>query len=226
MAMSGALQRMPLLSVLPPETTALLERRATRRAFRRGQIVFRKGDPGSSMFLIVEGQVKMILPSEGGEEVLLGVLDAGDFFGDLSIIDGQPRSATIVATEPTETVVIRRDEFLGAIDANPRVAFDLLRILARRLRQTDEFVEDAIFLDVRGRLAKKLLELGETYGAVGPGGTVIGIRLTQGDLAAMIGATRESVNKHLRSYRARGIIDIAHQRITIRRVEELRRRIY
>jgi CRP/FNR family transcriptional regulator, cyclic AMP receptor protein len=222
----GVLQRLPLFAGLSAETASLLEGGAQKRSFRRGEVIFHKGDPGSAMYVIAEGQVKIILPSDGGEEALLGVLDPGDFFGELSLIDGHPRSATIVATEPTDTIVLHRDEFLRVIHASPNVAVDMLRVLARRLRETDEFVEDAIFLDVPGRLAKKLLELGDTYGDARPDGTVIGIRLTQSELATMVGATRESVNKHLRSYRARGIIDVNRQRIIIRRPEELQRRIY
>jgi CRP/FNR family transcriptional regulator/CRP/FNR family cyclic AMP-dependent transcriptional regulator len=122
--------------------------------------------------------------------------------------------------------MIHRDDFLRVIRANPNVAIDMLKILSRRLRETDEFVEDAIFLDVPGRLAKKLLELSESYGTPRGEGTLIALRLTQAELATMVGATRESVNKHLRAYRARGIIDIERQRIIIRRPEELQRRIY
>ncbi|HZT08457.1 MAG TPA: Crp/Fnr family transcriptional regulator [Chloroflexota bacterium] len=226
MMAGGALQRLPLFAGLPPETARLLESGAQKRSFRRGEVIFHKGDPGTSMYLIVEGQVKIVLPSDTGDEALLGVLDVGDFFGELSLIDGQPRSATIVATEPTDTIVLHRDEFLRVIRANPNVAIDMLRVLARRLRETDEFVEDAVFLDVPGRLAKKLLELADAYGATRADGTVIGLRLTQAELANMVGATRESVNKHLRSYRSRGIIDVDRQRIVIRRPDELQRRIY
>jgi CRP/FNR family transcriptional regulator/CRP/FNR family cyclic AMP-dependent transcriptional regulator len=224
--LGGVLQRLPLFAGLSEESATLLEGAIQKRSFRRGEVIFHKGDPGASMYLIVEGQVKIVLPSDAGEEALLGVLDKGDFFGELSLIDGQPRSATIVASEPTDTIMLHRDDFLKVIQSSPTVAVDMLRVLARRLRETDEFVEDAIFLDVPGRLAKKLLELGETYGDARPDGTVIGLRLTQSELATMVGATRESVNKHLRSYRARGIIDVNRQRIVIRRPEELQRRIY
>lgn len=220
------LPRIRLFAGIPPEEAERLEARAKRRSFRRGEVVFHKGDPGSSLYLILSGQVKIVLPSEGGEEAVLGVLDEGEFFGELSLIDGQPRSATIIATQPTETLVIHRDDFLAFLEANPRSAIQLLRIFCQRLRETDEFVEDAVFLDVPGRLAKKLLELAGEYGHTGGGGTVIGLRITQQELATMVGATRESVNKHLRSYRARGIIDIDRQRITILRPDDLRRRIY
>src|ERR1044071_4811587 len=127
---SGVLSRLPLFTGLSTETTALLEAGIQKRSFRRGEVIFHKGDPGSSMYLIVEGQVKIVLPSDAGEEALLGVLDKGDFFGELSLIDGQPRSATIIASEPTETIMIHRDDFLKIIHASPAVAVDMLRVLA------------------------------------------------------------------------------------------------
>ena len=200
---------------------------AQRRWFKRGEVIFHKGDPGETLFMIVQGQVKIVLPSEMGEEALLAVLDEGEFFGELSLIDEQPRSATIVASEPTETLVLHRDAFLKALTQAPELAIDMLRVLSRRLREADEFVEDAVFLDVPGRLAKKLLQLAEAYGhPTGEGGTTIGLRLTQQELATMVGATRESVNKHLRAYRSRGIIELDHQRIIIRKPDDLARRIY
>jgi CRP/FNR family transcriptional regulator/CRP/FNR family cyclic AMP-dependent transcriptional regulator len=206
--------------------TALLEAEAQRRTFRRGEAIFHKGDPGTSMFAILEGQVKILLPSEAGDEALLAVLDRGDFFGELSLIDGQPRSATVVAAEPTETLVLHREALLRALTANPQIAAGLLRALSQRLRETDEFVEDAVFLDVPARIAKKLLELGETYGHPVPEGILINLRFTQHDLATMVGSSRESVNKHLRSFRARGIIDVQRQRVIIRRRDDLQRRVY
>lgn len=223
---STALHQLRLFAGLPLEKTAVLEAEAQARSFKRGEVVFHKGDPGEAMFMILEGQVKIVLPSEGGEEALLGVLDRGDFFGELSLIDGRSRSATIVATELTETLVLHRDSLLRLVRTSPEVAIDLLRTLSQRLRETDEFIEDAVFLDVPGRVAKKLLELAETYGEPAPRGIVIGLRLTQQELAEMVGATRESVNKHLRSYRERGIIDVDRQRIIILQPDALQRRIY
>ncbi len=220
------LGRIRLFAGIDPDAAEKLESRARRRSFRRGEVIFHKGDPGATLYIILSGQVKIVLPSEGGEEAVLGVLDEGEFFGELSLIDGRPRSATIMATLPTEAMVLHRDEFIAFVEANPRVAIDLLHTLCQRLRETDEFVEDAVFLDVPGRLAKKLLELAGEYGQTGTGGTMIGLRITQQELATMVGATRESVNKHLRAYRARGIIEIDRQRITVLKPDDLRRRIY
>ncbi|MBM2810166.1 MAG: Crp/Fnr family transcriptional regulator [Chloroflexi bacterium] len=225
--LSQSLRRVPLFSSLSDEQIAALNAVAQRRSFRRGEVIFHKGDAGPTLFMITQGQVKIVLPSDGGgEEALLGVMDTGDFFGELSLIDEQPRSATIVASEDTDTLVLHRVDFLEFLSANPELAIVVMRVLCRRLREADEFIEDAIFLDVPGRLAKKLLELAETYGRDTPYGTVIGLRMTQQELAAMVGATRESVNKHLRAYRARGIIEIDRQRIIIYKPEELQRRIY
>ena len=211
---------------LGPEQMALFENESHVRTFKRGDVVFHKGDPGETMYLIRDGQVKVVLPSDSGDEALLDVLDTGNFFGELSLLDGQPRSATIVATEPTETIVLHRETLLKAIRANPEVAIHLLQALCQRLRETDEFIGDTVFLDVPGRVAKKLLELADAYGERTPRGTVIGLRLTQQELARMVGATRESVNKHLGAYRARGIIDVDHQRFVILKRDELQRRIY
>jgi CRP/FNR family transcriptional regulator/CRP/FNR family cyclic AMP-dependent transcriptional regulator len=226
LAVATSLARVPLFESLPPDRLAVLDAAAQRRSFRRGEVIFHKGDDGTSLFLIIEGQVKIVLPSDSGEEALLQVLDAGDFFGELALIDQQPRSATIVASEPTETLVLHREDFIAFLKATPEMAIDMMRVLSRRLREADEFIEDAVFLDVPGRLAKKLLELAETYGYPSPEGIVIGLRLTQQELATMVGATRESVNKHLRAYRARGILELDRQRIVIRKPRELQRRIY
>jgi CRP/FNR family transcriptional regulator/CRP/FNR family cyclic AMP-dependent transcriptional regulator len=222
----GPLQHLRLFSGLPSDKVAILEAAAARRSFRRGEVVFHKGDPGTTMFVIIEGQVKIVLTSESGEEAVLGVLDVGDFFGELSLIDGQPRSATITATDPTDTLVLHREALLDVIKGSPEVAIGMLRILAQRLRETDEMVQDAVFLDVPARLAKKLLELADSYGTETQEGIYIRQRITQQELATMVGATRESVNKHLRSYRARGIIDVDHQHVVIVKRAELQRRIY
>src|SRR5438034_11516331 len=99
-----------------------------RRWFKRGEVIVHKGDPGDTLFAILQGQVKIVLPSESGEEALLAVLDEGEFFGELSLIDGEPRSATIVASEPTETLVLHRDAFFRVLNGNPDLAIHMLKI--------------------------------------------------------------------------------------------------
>lgn len=214
-----------LFSSLSPDQVAQLESIAQRRSFRAGQVVFYKGDPAEAMYFILKGQVRIVLPSQSGEEAVLGVLQGGDFFGELSVFDGEPRSATVVATEPTETVALHRYDFLQFLRANPNVALDLLRILSSRLRRTDELVAEAAFLFVPGRLAKKLLDLMQDHGRPVPGGVLIGLRLTQRELAAMIGATREAVNRHLGSFRAQGMIALQGRHIVVLDADKLQRSI-
>ena len=213
--------------------TDLLERHKIREhpeikpeTFGAGEVIFRKGDPGDALYVILRGQVKIVLPSDGEEEALLGVLEAGDFFGELSLIDGQVRSASVFAAEETEALILHRDHFLELVRNSPEFALDLLAALSQRLRQSDEVIADAAFLDVAGRLAKRLVDLAVRYGKPSPDGTVISLRLTQRELAGMIGATRESVNKHLQSLRAQPVITADGGRIVIRDLEKLRRRIY
>ncbi|HWP29356.1 MAG TPA: Crp/Fnr family transcriptional regulator [Chloroflexota bacterium] len=221
-----ALRQVPLFAELPPERIQELAQMVRRRTYHRGETIFHKGDPGSGLYILTGGQVKIVLPSETGEEALLAVLEAGDFFGELALFDGLPRSATVVAVQNAEVLVLHRDDFLGFVARNPEVAIALFGVLSRRLRAADELIQDAVFLDVPGRLAKRLLELAERHGRQTPQGIAIELKLTQQDLAAMIGATRESVNKHLGWMRDRRLIALDRQRITVLRPDELRKRIY
>jgi CRP-like cAMP-binding protein len=214
------------LTALPPDPSARLQSAVQRKQFSPGEVVFKKGDPGDALYVILRGQVRVVLPSDDGNEALIATMDDGDFFGELSLIDGQPRSATIIATQPTDTIVLRREGFQDFLKAHPEAAIDMLTALSTRIRQSDEFIADAAFLDVPGRLAKKLLELADKYGRPGADGIAIGLRVTQRDLAAMIGATRESVNKHLQSFRAQGMIGLEGRRLVIRDRERLVRRVY
>lgn len=214
------------LEALPAEPTALLTSAVQRKHFTAGETIFQKGDPGDAMCVIIRGQVRIVLPSEGGDEALIATMDDGDFFGEMSLIDGQPRSATIIATQPTDTVVVRREGFQDFLRAHPEAAIDMLTALSARIRQSDEFIADAAFLDVPGRLAKKLLELAQKYGRQTPSGVAIALRITQRDLAAMIGATRESVNKHLQSFRAQGMITLEGRRMIVKDLDRLAKRIY
>src|SRR5687767_12461195 len=220
------LGQMVLFTELPPSRLAELAQMVRRRTYRRGETIFHKADPGDSLYLITDGQVKIVLPSDTGEEMTLGVLQTGDMFGELALFDGLPRSATMVAVENTEVLLLYRDDFLGFIGRNPEVATALLGVLSRRLRATDEWIEDAIFLDVPGRLAKRLLDLADRHGKQTDRGVEIDLKLTQQGLAAMVGATRESVNKHLGWVRDHHLITLDGQRIILLRPAELRKRIY
>jgi CRP/FNR family cyclic AMP-dependent transcriptional regulator len=220
------LSRVPLFAELPPERIHELAQSVRRRTYHRGETIFHKGDPGNGLYMIGAGQVKIVLPSEMGEEAMLAVLEAGEFFGELALFDGLPRSATVVAVQNAEVLVLHRDDFMSFVGRNPEVVSALFAALSRRLRDADEMIEDAIFLDVPGRLAKRLLDLADKHGRAEDKGVAIDLKLTQQDLAAMVGATRESVNKHLGWMRDHGLIQLDRQRIVILKPDDLRKRIY
>jgi CRP/FNR family transcriptional regulator, cyclic AMP receptor protein len=220
------LRHTALFAAVPADRLAELAQLVQRRRYPRGAIIFHKGDPGTGLYLLTTGQVKIVLPSETGEEAVLGVLQAGDAFGELALFDGLPRSATVVALQDAEVLLLRREDFLAFVARSPEVATALLGVLSRRLRATNELIEDVVFLDVPGRLAKRLLDLGARYGKPTDQGIEIDLRLTQQELAAMVGTTRESVNKQLGWLGDQQLIALDRQRIVLLRPEELRRRIY
>jgi len=220
-----ALRRVPLFASLAPEQLAHLARVARRRRYDRDEVIFYQGDPGDTFYVILSGQVKVSVSSPEGQEAILVMLDAGESFGELALLDDQPRSATIQANVPTEVIALRKDDFRRLIRQSPEIAIALLQVLTKRLRDTDQLVEDAAFLNVADRLAKKLLALAEAHGREMPHGIELTIQLTQQELAAMIGATRESVNKQLGAFRDRGILAIDRRRITILRPDLLRARL-
>ena len=195
------------------------------RAYRRGEVVFHQGDPGETFHVLCRGRVKIVLGSEGGEEAVLGILGPGDVFGEMALLDGGPRSATIVALEPVESATLGRADLLALLRRNPVAVEGLLAALARKIREASEEVGNLIFLDQQGRLARKLLDLAQTHGRPAGGGIEIDLPLTQQELGAIIGATRTRVNGLLRLYEAQGIIALKGRRIVILKPEALQRRV-
>lgn len=226
-ATSGELlTRVPLFADLSPEDRLGLESRLGRRRYPRGETLFVRGDPGNFLCVIERGSVKIALTSVEGKEMILAVLGAGDFFGELALLDGEPRSADAIMVEDTQLLFLPREEFLHYVESRPRVALHALAVLSRRLRQTDQLVHDAVFFDVAGRLASVILRLAETLGQPVDTGITIARRLTQVELADMIGTTRESVNKWLGYYERQGIIRSQRGLITVLRPERLQQRVY
>jgi CRP/FNR family transcriptional regulator/CRP/FNR family cyclic AMP-dependent transcriptional regulator len=197
-----------------------------KRTFRTGEVIFHRDDPGQVLYVIKEGKVKICLVSPDGQEISLVVFGKGEYFGDLSLLDGLGRSADAIALEKVECYTLQRNDFHNAIMKNPKIAIQVLEVLSKRLRNTDRQVEDLIFLDVYGRVAKKLIELAESHGNKVQDGLLIDMRLTQSELASMVGASRESVNKVLGYFTDKGYMSTDKHRITIHRLNDLKRRIY
>jgi CRP/FNR family transcriptional regulator/CRP/FNR family cyclic AMP-dependent transcriptional regulator len=220
------LKQVSLFSGLSDEDLRELMAVTRRRTFRAGEVIFHRDDPGQILYIIKDGKVKICLISPDGQEISLVVFGKGEYFGEFSLFDGLPRSADAITLERTECYTLQRSDFDNVILKNPKIALKLLEALTRRLRSTDQMVEDLIFLDVYGRVAKKLLELAETHGTPTEDGNRIDVRLTQQELASMVGASRESVNKVMGYFTDKKILSTDKHRITIHRPNDLKRRIY
>jgi CRP/FNR family transcriptional regulator/CRP/FNR family cyclic AMP-dependent transcriptional regulator len=215
------LQEVPFFAGVRREDLIPLAAACRPRHFRRHQIIFHRDDPGDTLHIVQSGEVRIILTSPQGDEILLALMRPGDFFGELSLLDGLPRSATAVANETTETLTLARAGFLNVIEHTPQMAHQIILSLSARLRRTDLLLGDSAFLDVPTRLVKRLLDLAHTQaGREAPKGPVT-IRVTQTELAAMVGATRESVNRELRVLEGRSLIRVERGRIEIQRPEAL-----
>lgn len=220
------LKQVPLFTGLAEEEIQELMALAKRRTFRSGEVIFHRDDHGQVLYVIKEGKVKICLISPDGQEISLAVLGKGDCFGEFAILDSLPRSADAVAMEKVECYTLQRSDFHNVVMKNPKIAIQIMEVLTKRLRTTDEMIEDLIFLDVPGRVAKKLLELADSHGVKSEDGVRIEVRLTQQELASMVGASRESVNKVMGYFTDKRFISTDKHRITLHRITELRRRVY
>jgi len=184
------------------------------RRFRRDETVFHQGDPGDALHVIARGRVKIMLPApDAGEPAILATLGPGDFFGELALLDGEPHSASVVALEPTETLMLGRTDFERLFDTQPGLQRALVGSLARELRRLTGHVEGLHFLDLRERLA---LRLGDLAGGLDEAGEVrIAWAYTQSELAGMVGGSRESVNRLLAEFVARGLIRFERDSLVI-----------
>jgi CRP-like cAMP-binding protein len=201
MAERRILETTQLLGALPPDTLDTLRKQASSRTVSRNEVLFRQGDAATELFGIVSGRIAILTSSPDGRESLVAVLDEGSLFGELGLFDQGPRSADARALEESQLIVLGYDAVRAAIDAHPAILWVIVRLLARRLRNTDESLADAVFLDVPARTAKRLLEIA---------GDADQFRLpmTQEDLAGLVGASRERVNKALSLFTRLGWIEV------------------
>jgi CRP/FNR family cyclic AMP-dependent transcriptional regulator len=219
------LKQVPLFRSLREEDSRHIAALLQKQTLRKGDALFRQGDEGTSLYLIIAGKIKIVRQSREGDEMILAMLSAGDFCGEMALLDGMPRSADAVAAEEAHLYGLNRKDFLSYVLNNATAAKAILSALSKRLRKADDFLQDIFFLNVGARLAKKLIELamnnGFREGESGP----VKLSVTQKDLAGMICATRESVNKELRVLREKNLVDLSSKTILIRDVEALKQRI-
>ena len=198
------------------------------RPYAKDEVIYLRGDPGTAFYVIASGKVKIALTSPDGKELILRRLGPGGFHGELALLDDEPRSADAVATEASVLLVLQRDAFRQFLAEHPDIATKLLGTVSQYLRRNAELIQDATFLDVPARLARILLELASQPGnaELPPPGAVIPDRMKQGELASLVGATRESINKWLGSFEKQGLISYDKGQITLLRPTGLKQRIY
>jgi CRP-like cAMP-binding protein len=212
---SDALRQVPLFAGLDDGLLAGLARELRAAEFPAGAQIFAHGDVNASLYLIRHGKVKVALMGPT-EEVVLSVLGDGDFFGELSLCDGGPRSAGVAALEPTTTWVLPRAAFVRFLEAHPPAATEVLKVLACRLRDTTERFSDTVFLDISARVAKRLLQLAATAGRQTAAGIEIQRSLTVEEVAALVGATPSQVETELRALAESGILDWDGRHLLVR----------
>ena len=213
------LATVPLFSGLPPEELQQFAAITREKTYPKSSVILFEDDPGDSLFVIRDGRVKVVLVGEDGREVILGVLGVGEHFGELSLIDDQPRSAHVIAMEDASLLVLRRDDFRRRVETSPTVAWTLLSELSRRLRRADGKIGGLVLLDVPGRIARLLLDMAEEGGS-----DTIEKPLTHQTIAQMIGASRETVSRAMREFQDQGWIGVERRKIRVADREGLKRR--
>lgn len=209
------LKQVTAFGLLSDDQLGLLARSVGVQAFQRAEPIFHQGSIGSTLFIIVAGQVRIYTTSEAGQELTITLLREGDFFGEMALLDGQPRAASAEAMCKTLTLTLHRSAFLHTISACPPIAASVLEVMALRLRQSNTVAEQLANLSAAQRVVLQLRGLVARYGIADGGALRIDLHLTQDDLASLSGTTRETVNRVLAHLREQGVIRVERARISI-----------
>ncbi len=210
-----SLRNVPLFEGLDDEELQTIANVTIKRTFTKDSVIILAEEEGESLFIIEDGQVKVSIVSEDGREVILSLLGEGAVFGELSLLDGKPRSANVIATEETSLIMLRRPDFVQILFKMPQIATALLAELATRLRKTDRQIEGLALLDVTSRISETLLQLASEYGKESEKGITLQNRPTHQELANMSGTTRETVSRVLKRLETQGYITCSGRTITI-----------
>jgi CRP/FNR family cyclic AMP-dependent transcriptional regulator len=222
----GVLRQAPLFNALDEEGARALRRNMTEVKKSRGERLFSEGDDGEELFVVLEGKMKLTRAAADGRENLLSVLGPGDMFGELSLFDPRPRTSTAIAVTDVTLASLRQEALKPWLTENPEASLHMLRALAQRLRRANDVIADLVFTDVPGRVAKNLLDLADRFGTQEPDGLHVHHDLTQEELAQLVGASRETVNKALADFAARGWLQISARSVLILDQERLRKRAH
>lgn len=215
--------RQPFLDCLAPDEVSVLRARAVARRFERGSTLMHHDEVPGRVLVIERGHAKVTLLSEDGREVILAFRGPGDLLGEISALGGEPRSATVRALEPIDALAVAADDFNALLEAHPRVALVVLRTVIERLREADRQQFEFAAYQTLGRVARRIVELAERFGAPCEDGVRIALGISQEELAGWAGASREATSKALHDLREMSLIETERRHITVRSVEELRR---
>jgi CRP/FNR family cyclic AMP-dependent transcriptional regulator len=216
------LAQIDLFEGLSPGRLAQLAREASLRALEKGEVVFLPGEPTDYLYIVAEGRIRSSKLSETGKELTLAFYDRGEMFGENTLLDGGPRRTMAVALKPSKIWAIHRDECLALANNYPPFSLRLGTIIGRRRHELENRMEKLVFRDVPSRLAFQLLRLAEKYGIEKDGAVEIDIKLSQMELANMIGATRETTSTALNDFKREGILETSHRAIIIRNLQKLK----
>jgi CRP-like cAMP-binding protein len=203
---AALLRNVDIFSGLSPELTEQLVRSLNSISLKKNTLIFGKDSEGDGLYIIRSGQVKVVLQNEDGKEIILATFQPGDFFGEMSLLDGRPRSANVFTTQNTQLLVLSRQSLFQHIEQYPTTGLKILTEMSSRLRRADEVIGNLVMLDAYGRVARVLIDLSEQQGEVTEEGILIKERPTQQDMASMIGTTRETVSRILSDFQKRGLL--------------------
>ncbi len=220
MTTNNLLNNIPLFEGLSDESLEKIQSFGNRQQFKKDSIILVESEEGTALFFIISGKVKVTLQNKEGKEVILSMLSENDFFGEMAIIDGTNRAATIVACEPTELFIIKRDDFLKLISIYPEISIALLQEISKRLRYADLMIKSLSLNDAEGKVAVVLIQFAFDYGKIKNGVVEIDKAPTQQEIAKMAGTSRETVNRVLGTFSKSGQIEIEGSSIRIINFEE------
>jgi CRP-like cAMP-binding protein len=207
------LERTQLFRGLPPATIQQISALSTRRAYRRGAIVFSQIESGDALYGVAKGKIRISASSPDGREMFLNIMEPGDTFGEIALLDGRQRTATATAIAPSELIIIARNDFLELLPREPKLISHLMELLCQRIRWTSGLAEESVLLSLPARLARRLLSLGELHGRVTPAG--VELIISQEELARFLGLSRQIVNQHLQSWKASRWVTLGRNKICI-----------
>ena len=217
-------RRAPLFTALDEAAAVSLRASMDTVKIAKGSILFKEGDDGEHLYVIIDGKLKLGTSSGDGRENLLSILGPGEMFGELSLFDPGPRTSTATAVTDARLLSLSHEKVIPWLKQNPEVSLQLLTRLSQRLRRTNEAVGDLVFSDVPGRVAKALIDLGDRFGKSTAEGLLVNHDLTQEELAQLVGASRETVNKALADFAGRGWLKLDGRSVLITDVERLSKR--